>query len=452
MSSDRFVVVGVTRARARWVADLARWSTDGAAPVEFVSCLTATEAAAVLGTGRRVSALLLDARGPGIDRDLIDAAAGAGTPSLVVTDGSVHRDWEALGCAAVIDDRLDPATLVEALKRHARPVGPARRPGRSVLSESVRGEGLLVAVTGPGGGGASSAAMALAQAAATTRWRYAPDEPAESTSRGTVALVDGCARGSLAMYHHIGDVVPGLPELVESHRSDRLDPDEVRRITFPVPTRHYSLLLGRRRISDWVTLRRRSADAALDAMCRAFDTVIVDFDAELDNQADTGSSDVEDRHSVNLAAVDRAHLVLVVARGDLHGLHGLTTLTEDLLDAGVPAHRLVPVISSSPRSASRRTLLRRQVSKLFDSERHADIADPVMLSRARAMDEVHDRVAPLPSCLVDPLGRHVLALADSLPPRPTQGGEVAERVRPGELGTDIDDRVQLFARNRRDVA
>ena len=77
MSADRFVVVGVTRARARWVADLARWSTDGAAPIEFVSCLTATEAGAVLGTGRRVSALLLDARGPGIDRDLIDAASDA---------------------------------------------------------------------------------------------------------------------------------------------------------------------------------------------------------------------------------------------------------------------------------------------------------------------------------------------------------------------------------------
>ena len=103
MSSDRFVVVGVTRARARWVADLARWSTDGAAPIEFISCLTATEAGAVLGTGRRVSALLLDARGPGIDRDLIDAASTAtGMPSAAppwsTTDWTPGRWW--ISCTA----------------------------------------------------------------------------------------------------------------------------------------------------------------------------------------------------------------------------------------------------------------------------------------------------------------------------------------------------------------
>lgn len=443
MSSDRFVVVGVTRARARWVADLARWSTDGAAPIEFISCLTATEAGAVLGTGRRVSALLLDARGPGIDRDLIDAASNAGIPSMVVTDGSVHRDWDALGCAAVVDDRLDPRTLVDLLHRHSRPVSPARRPGRSILGEPPRSSGLVLAVTGAGGSGASTTAMALAQAAAGDG----------SGADGSVALIDGCARGSLAMYHHVGDVVPGLPELVEAHRSDRLDPDEVRSLMFEVPTRGYSVLLGRRRISDWVTLRRRSVDAAIDAMCRTCSTVVVDIDAQLDNQADTGSADVEDRHSVNLAAVERAHLILVVGRGDLHGLHGLTAVVEDLLDAGAPAHRLIPVISHAPRSTARRMMLSGQVAKLFDSDSHTDIQPPVLLRSTRSLDDVHDRVDPMPSSLVDTLARHVLDIADSLPHRPERNqARGFEQIRPGELGTDIEDRIQLFNRTGSEVA
>ncbi len=443
MSADRFVVVGVTRARARWVADLARWSTDGAAPIEFVSCLTATEAGAVLGTGRRVSALLLDARGPGIDRDLIDAASDAGIPSLVVTDGSIHRDWDALGCAAVIDDRLDPRTLVDLLNRHSRPVSPARRPGRSLIAEPPPGSGLVIAVTGGGGSGTSTTAMALAQAAAGS-WPH----PGAS-----VALVDGCARGSLAMYHHIGDVVPGLPELVEAHRSDRLDPDEVRALMFEVPTRGYSVLLGRRRIADWVTLRRRSVDAALDALCRTYSTVVVDIDAELDNQADTGSADVEDRHSVNLAAVERAHLILVVGRGDLHGLHSLTAIIEDLLDAGAPPHRLMPVVSHTPRSAARRTMLSRQVAKLFDGERHSDIQPALLLRTARSLDDVHDRVDPMPSPLTDPVGRHILEIAASLPRRPEHSrSQGSAQIRPGELGTDVEDRLQLFSRTGSEVA
>lgn len=442
MSADRFVVVGVTRARARWVADLARWSTDGAAPIEFISCLTPTEAGAVLGTGRRVSALLLDARGPGIDRDLIDAASNAGIPSLVVTDGSIHRDWDALGCAAVVDDQLDPRTLVDLLHRHSRPVSPARRPGRSMITEAPPNSGLVLAVTGAGGTGASTTAMALAEAAASD----------DLHTGGSVALVDGCARGSLAMYHHVGDVVPGLPELVEAHRSDRLDPDEVRSLLYEIPTRGYSVLLGRRRISDWVTLRRRAVEAALDALCRSYSTVVVDFDAELDNQANTGSADVEDRHSMNLATIERAHLILVVGRGDLHGLHGLTAVMEDLLDAGAPAHRLLPVVSNAPRSAARRTMLSRQVAKLFDDDLHTDVQPALLLRPVRTLDDVHDRVDSMPPSLVDAMRHHILEIAGSLPVRPDRNRPGGEQIHPGELGTDVDDRIQLFNRTASEVA
>jgi hypothetical protein len=153
MTGDgQYVLVGVARARERWSSDLARWATSGAAPIEFVKCLTADEANAVLGTGRRASALLLDARGPGIDRDLIATAADLGTPTIVVSDRSVHRDWDALGCAAVVDHELDPATLLRCW-----PGTPSRSTGRVVLggpAEARREPARRVlAVVGPGGTG-----------------------------------------------------------------------------------------------------------------------------------------------------------------------------------------------------------------------------------------------------------------------------------------------------------
>ena len=118
MTGDgQYVLVGVARARERWSSDLARWATSGAAPIEFVKCLTADEANAVLGTGRRASALLLDARGPGIDRDLIATAADLGTPTIVVSDRSVHSTlaYQGYGRELPLDetDDLDPRPIHE---------------------------------------------------------------------------------------------------------------------------------------------------------------------------------------------------------------------------------------------------------------------------------------------------------------------------------------------------
>ncbi len=426
--AERYVLVGVARPRERWSSDLARWSTSGAAPIEFIKCMTADEARAVLGSGRRVSALLLDARGPGIDRDLIADAAAVRAPTIILTDRTVHHDWDALGCSAVLDHSLDLDDLMDSLGRHAEPVDRSRRPGRATLrSGDPTTVGRLISVIGAGGAGTSTVAMAIAQALA-----------GRST---TLVLVDGARRGDLAMYHHIGDVIPGLPELVEAHRSDRLDPTEVRRLTFDVPTRGYSVLLGRRRVADWVTLRRRSVDAALDGLARAYDIVVVDVDADLDGQADTGSPDVEDRHAVTHAAVDAADLVVAVGRPGLHGLHAVTHLLDSLVQHGVPRHRVLPVVVGSPRSPATRSGISAAITRLVDNAGATDdeSLQPAMhLRRIRGLDDAHDRVAPLPASVCQPLGRVLGHLLDELDRRP--GASVApEPVRVGELGVDADD-------------
>ncbi len=122
--NECFVLIGVARSRERWFSELARWSNSGVAPIEFVKCLSPDEALAVLGSGRRVSALLLDARGPGLDRELVAMARDRGVPTFAVSDGSVHRDWEALGCATVLDDQF-----ITALESHHGRRGPGRRHG-----------------------------------------------------------------------------------------------------------------------------------------------------------------------------------------------------------------------------------------------------------------------------------------------------------------------------------
>lgn len=426
--ADQYVVVGVSRAREQWASDLTRWATSGAAPIEFIQCLTVDEALVVLGTGRRVSALMVTARGPGAERELIDTAASLGAPTIVVTDGTLHRDWDALGVASVVEHRGDPRALIDILASTTTPVDRSRRPGRTRLRTSPAARrGRLLTVVGTGGSGCSTVAMALAQALAE---RDAGDD---------VLLADGARRGDVAMFHHIGDVVPGLPELVEAHRRDRIDPAHVRAMTHPVPTRRYSVLLGRRRASDWVTLRRRSVDAALDALVRAFDHVVLDADADLDGQRSTGSTDVEDRHAVTLAAVEQSDLLLVTGRADLHGVHCLVRLVDDVLDAGVPPERVVPIVVGGGRSPIARARL---AGDLADLSAHAaldgvQVRPPVHLRRLRDLDDLHDRVAPLPPSLSRPLADVIPRLLEQMGPRATQSH--AEQVRPGELGVELDD-------------
>lgn len=423
-----YVLVAVARAREAWASDLARWSTSGAAPVELVKCLTADEARMVLGSGRRVSAVLIDARGPGVDRDLIDAAARDGVPTIVVSDRSVHRDWEALGCVGVIEHDPDPRVALERIARHCAPVDRSRRTARSSL-EPEHGErlGRVVVVTGAGGSGTSTTAMALAQAAAS---------PSGDVGAASVVLVDGGRRSDLAMYHDVGDVLPGLPELVEAHRSDRLDPDQVRGLTFPIDRRGYSVLLGRRRLADWVTLRRRSVEAALDALRRAHDLVVVDAEPDLDDQAGTGSPDVEDRHAVTLAALDVADVVLVTGRPGLHGLHAMVDLIGDVHGHGVPPHRVVPVLVGATRSPVARARLAATVDGLTGAAPDAaggGIARPIVLGQLRHLDDVHDRVAALPDRLCRPLGTAVAGVLGGLGRRDDSPAPPA--VRPGELAT-----------------
>lgn len=459
MSSDeRYVLIAVGRGRERWLTELGRWSTSGAAPVDVLRCLGGDEALATLGSGRRASALLVDARSA-LDRDLVAAAAAQEVPTVVVSDGSVHRDWDALGCAAVIDAEFGRDRLLAVLTEHTAPVDRSRRPGRVTLAQRDLPPTSFVAVLGTGGSGTSTVAMGVAQSLAETP----PTRQADDTRRtradagqNDVLLVDGARRGELAMYHDVGDVIPGLPELVEAHRNDRLDPHGARALTFAIERRGYDLLLGRRRPADWVVLRRRAVEASVDTLARSYRVVVMDVDADLDGESETGSADVGDRHSVTAIALDRADVVLVVARPGMKGLHALAGLVDEVVGAGVPPVRVQPVINGIARNPATRAEASRSLQRLRATGDRGASAAALHLRSIRQLEDAHRSGARLPAGLCDPLGRVVRHHLANLGPRaagPTM--DEAARVGPGELGTRLDapfDGVTRSGYGRSDVA
>src|SRR5690606_15525570 len=166
VTDERYVVLGLAHVRSSWFNDVARWSTVGSLPIEFVKCLGAEELRSRLRGGRAFSAALLDARLPAVDRDLLAALADAGVPSLVVDATADHRDWVSLGAAGRLAEPLERAPLLDALVVHGRMIGPVAEVTSGLSSPpagSAMWRGRLVTVTGTPGSGTSTIAASIAQ-------------------------------------------------------------------------------------------------------------------------------------------------------------------------------------------------------------------------------------------------------------------------------------------------
>ncbi len=424
MARERFVLLGVARARAEWFRRIGQWSTSAVIPAEFVRCISLAEVRARLDGGRRFSAVLLDGALPGVDRDLLAAARDAGVPVIVVDDGS-GRAWVDLGASAVLADPFDRESLLEALAAHAEMVGVAavdHDAGRRADTDPRHGD--LVAVTGPGGTGASTAAIALAQGLA-------------AGDHGTVLLADLARNADQAMLHDSRAVVPGVQELVEAHRAGIPSAAAIHDQTFAVDGRGYRLLLGLRRPRHWVTIRAQALDATLDALQRSFDVVVADIDPDVEGEADTGSLDVEDRHLLSRATAIRASAVVVVGAPGMKGLHSLVRVLLDLVALGVPAERLLPVVMGAPRSPRARAdittslgaLARASLSTAADR-----LAAPIFLPTRRVDRALRDGV-PLPAPLPGLLAAAVAAVRSraGLRALPGANGHKGTLITPGDL-------------------
>lgn len=414
--ADRYVLLGLAPARTPWFRRVAAWAADASLPAEFVRCISAEEATLRLAGERPFSALLVDAGTPGLGRDLLGRAAAAGCAAVVVGDLDDERRWRDLGAIGVLPRDLERSELLAALAdlaervpgtRVSAPSAPPRPPGQF---------GRLIAVTGTGGTGASVVAIALAQGLARRpdrprRARRAAAAAPEPDLGAAVLLADLCRVADQALYHDAEQLVPGLQELVELHRSSRPSRTELLAQTFEVPARGYRLVLGLRRPRHWVGLRHASVEATLDSLQWVADVVVADIDPEVEGESETGSADVGERHGLTRATVRRADLVLVVGDVSLKGTAALVRTLAELVESGVEPERLLPVANRSPRSPRRRAEVTSTVSQLV----------------AAATGERADRFAPvlhLPDHDPEAALRDGAALPASLP-RAVTGAAVA---------------------------
>ncbi|MBX3313840.1 MAG: hypothetical protein KF906_05925 [Actinobacteria bacterium] len=430
MTDDRYVVLGFAHVRSEWSTEVSRWSTMGSIPVEYVKCVGADEVRARAAGGRTFSAALVDGRLPAVDRDLLAGLAAAGIAVVVVPTAGDGRDWEALGAVATLPEGFDRAGLLGVLVEHARPIDPLHDapepPGPSGLHVLPAWRGRLVAVTGRPGVGGSTVAAALTQRLA--------DDPRHG---GDALLADLCRRAHQALLHDARDVVPGVQELVEAHRTGRPTPEQVRATCFDVAPRRYRLLLGLRKPRDWASVRPRAFEAALDGLRRSARILVADVDDDLEGEAETGSFDLQDRNLMARTVVASADVVVAVATPTITGIHGVVGLLDELRTFGVPGERILVVVNRAPRTARARSEITRVVADLAGAADRPDPhVGPVYVPERRGIEAVHRDLGRFPSAVADPPGRAVLELLDRLGARDEPASEATDPVpiRPGELG------------------
>jgi hypothetical protein len=439
VAPERFVVLGLAPARSRWFRDVGQWANAGSLPVEFWKCQSAEELRARLATGRLVSAVLIDAMLPALDRDLVETVVDAGSALLVVDELLGQRDWISLGASGWLPPTFGPTDLVDALGALARPVRRAAEvPGEPTEGIAMSATGHVLAVCGPGGTGASTAAIALAQGVAETgRGRH---RPAAAMPKPPVLLVDLCRHAEQTMLHDARDVLAGVQELAEAHRSGYLPVDQIASLCVGVPERGYWLLAGLRRAQSWPAVKPRAFAAGLGALRTAFGTVVADVDADLEGEADAGSIDVEERNAMSRAAALSADAVLVVGRAGMKGTHSLVRTMHEVAAAGVHPARIVPVVACAPRAAGTRAELTATLAELTALPGGRP-APPVFLPERRVDDALRDGVA-LPAPLPATLASAVAAVLDHLPANAAFEAPAGDRprlVRPGSFGVLADD-------------
>lgn len=429
MAGERYVALGLASVRSAWFTEVARWATVGSIPAEFVKCISAEELRARLASGRTFSVVLIDAATGAVDRELLDLALASHVTVVVVDDGRSGRDWAAIGVRAVLPPTFSRDQLLDMLAHTASMVGGATAlPSDEQIDTPVTGwRGRLIAVTGAGGTGASSVAVALAQGIGDT-----------DAHAGNVVLADLRLDAELAMLHDARDIVPGIQELVEAHRSGRPGPAEVRALTFDVVNRRYQLLLGLRRHRDWTVLRPRSFEAAVEGLRSTFHYVVADIDRDLEGEPDTGSVEVEERNLMARTIASRADVVLAVGRPGVKGLYGLVRVVAALREHGVDPRRILAVVNESSRNQRTKAEITRTFADLTGSSSGMPgVVGPIFLPERRGLDEVHRDGARLPSTMTAPLIGAVGAIVDRAP---QMGIEDAEPVAimPGSVGAYAD--------------
>ena len=414
VNGQRFVLLGLASGAPAWTSTIVRRLEGLGRASEFIACEDAADLFNRLGTGRPFSALLVDHRAVGLDRELISRAADRGCPVVVVGGSPAVARWRSLGASAVISDDLPAEHLAELLQRHARPIRPTDRLSLGVAPPAgpQRGwSGRMVAVTGPGGTGASRLARSLA--AGLSR---------DPRMRGSVLLVDACLEADQAHLHGLDedDNGPDLQAATQAHRGGDPERPALERLLTRPAGRPYRLLPGLRRRRDWPAIGGPSLRATLVNLRRHHLVTVVDVEPLVDltppGQAVGPATPGEPCRIV----MSLADLVLVAGRPGERGARSTERVLANLADAGVPRDRLLPVVLTEHSGSRRRA---RRAARLLE---HSDASDT---GRALVVSDPDDGDAGLATLLAT----EVLSTLDLLPAREDDGGVVPVAV--GSLGS-----------------
>jgi hypothetical protein len=363
----------------------------------------------------------------------VELAREASCAVVMVDNGRAPRQWGELGISAVLPAAFGRDELLQVLSQSATPIARAAGTTAVAVTEPVTAgfRGRLVAVTGCPGTGRSTIAAALAQGLAS-----------DPRHTDLVCLADLALHAEQAMLHESPDVVPGLVELVEGHRSGVPTIDDVRRLTWHVNARGYHLLLGLRRHRDWTAVRPRAFAAALDGLRRGFRILVADVDSDVEGEQATGSVDVEERNGIARTTLSAADLVVVIGLPGMKGLHGLVRTTRELLGHGVPGAHLLPVVNRAPKGPRARAELTAAFASLLGGASGSDdVASPLHVPERRHLEEVLRDGARFPSAWLAPVTSSVQAVLDRSADDDEER-EVSthlEPVRPGSLGSWADE-------------
>ena len=442
--TDRHVVVGVAKVRARWFSEVAGWSSAGLAPIEFVKCISASDAAQRLVERSDVAAVLLDERAPGPILELVERARRLGVALVVIAEPATAPRWREIDGAAVLPTSFGLSDLNDALRRIAvrrvdpsassqgRPTQPTQSAARTPRPDAGRTGGIaasdhsgrsqqrvadapglasgagrvpdaarawsgqVIAVTGGAGAGTSTVAMAIAQGIA-----------AQPGNEASTVLADFALEGSLSMYHDVRDVIPALPECVEALRAGPDGGAHLASLLFEIDERGYSLLLGARRARDWLGLDDEPLGRTIDLLRSLFRTAVIDIDPPLALRGAASSPELDRLFAGTRLTLHAADTVVVVGDPSLKSSHETVQIIRRVVEAGVDPDDVLLVINRAPRSPRARAALAGSIASLSGDA--APATSPLYVPERRGLELVHRVGAHLPDALADPLAAAVLA-------------------------------------------
>jgi hypothetical protein len=162
--------------------------------------------------------------------------------------------------------------------------------------------------------------------------------------------------------------------------------------------------------------------------------VVADIDADFEGESSCGSADVEERNLLARTAASAADLVAVAGGPGVKGVFSTVRVVRDLVDLGVEARRILPVVNRAPRKPRARAELVTAITQLAGPD---SLAPTVFVPERRRLEEQLVEGERLPPALTSPIAGAVRAVLDRLPPRDELSpDEVAPaRIVPGSLGS-----------------